>query len=487
MPLDPSIALAARSPVPLEDPINQYAKVAQIKGMMDASQLSGLQRQALENQLQEHDRVLAAFNGMQPGQSIEDVLPQVYAASPTTGIAMSKNILDQKKTQADLELTKLKTHAEQVKELRDDTARLAPGDDAGLASLKEKAVKLYGPQAASNFPASTMDPAFKQWQAQNVMDANTFLERIKPVYQVANLGGESRVVQVNPNAPGAQTEPMKHTATPGEIMTDQRQRELNGILAGQTPADTSATVKAIASYETPLPPRPSGARNQLAAQRWDQLLAAVKKENPDYNAQNYSASQKAYNAFTSGQQGNAIRSFSVAMSHLDTLQKLADALKNGDAQLINKLSNTYKEQTGNPAPTNFDAAKQIVADEVVKAIVGSGSGALGDREEAARTIRSQSSPAQLAGTIGTYKELMAGQLGGLRRQYEQSTYRKDFDRFLSDEAKTQLEKHVAPSGGKAPATQTFNSMPDPKQYVGRRIQGDDGTIYKSDGAKWVKQ
>lgn len=441
MPLDPSIALAARSPVALEDPLTQYAKAAQIKGMVDASALSGLQRQALQNQLSEHDRVLAAFNSLQPGQSIESVLPQVYQASPTTGIALQKNLLDARQAQSTIDkntaatiATKLQTHRDMLGTVNDQPTYDAwrQGFVADLPGLANAVPPQYSPQTVQ----------------QLALKGDQLIERLMPKATMVDNG--QAITPTNPYTQKPMGPAIQKQATPGEKLTDQRQRELNGILAGQTPVDNTPTVKAIASYETPLPPRPSGSRNPLAAQRWDALLASVKKENPDYNAQNYQASQRAYNAFTSGAQGNAIRSFSVAMSHLDTLQKLADALKNGDAQLINKFSNAYKEQTGQVAPTNFEAAKQIVADEVVKAIVGSGSGALGDREEAAKTIRSQSSPAQLAGTIGTYKELMAGQLSGLKRQYEQSTYRKDFDRFLSDEAKTQLERHTSP-GAAAPA------------------------------------
>lgn len=47
---------------------------------------------------------------------------------------------------------------------------------------------------------------------------------------------------------------------------------------------------------------------------------------------------------------------------------------------------------------------------------------------------------------------------------------------------------VAPlSAGAAPgAPKEFNSMPDPAQYSGRRMKGEDGTIYKSDGKRWVR-
>lgn len=157
------------------------------------------------------------------------------------------------------------------------------------------------------------------------------------------------------------------------------------------------------------------------------------------NQQDVGAASKAVKDFDTGKQGNNVRSFNTSLRHLDTLSNLSDALNNGDAKLINKIGNLWNTQTGEAAPVNFEAAKKIVADEIVKAIVGSGGG-VADREEAAHTIDAANSPAQLKGVIGTYKELMAGQLKGLKQQYETSTGRKDFHKYLSEEAKPYIEE-----------------------------------------------
>lgn len=170
----------------------------------------------------------------------------------------------------------------------------------------------------------------------------------------------------------------------------------------------------------------------------DQIADAVKEGKISFGAES-----KGVNAFTTGKQGDTVRALSVATDHLNTLSQLADALQNGDMPAINKLGNYVAQQTGGAAPTNFDTARRIVADEVVKAVVGYG-GSTADREEAARVINNANSPAQLKGAIATYQQLMGGQLSGLKRQYEQSTGRTDFERFVSDQAKTKLEG--APAG-----------------------------------------
>jgi hypothetical protein len=94
----------------------------------------------------------------------------------------------------------------------------------------------------------------------------------------------------------------------------------------------------------------------------------------------------------------------------------------------------FAEQTGKAAPTNFDAVKEILADEVVKGVIG-GTGALEDRRAAAEKIKRASSPQQLNGVLNSWTELLGGQLKGLERQYEGATKRKDFkERFVTPRA-----------------------------------------------------
>lgn len=171
--------------------------------------------------------------------------------------------------------------------------------------------------------------------------------------------------------------------------------------------------------------------------------AALKNPSIDFGklSAQINAGRKADADFTTGKTGNAVRSFNVGLAHLETLDNLATALNNKDTQLLNRIGNEYAAQTGDPAPTSFNAAKKVVGDEIVKAIVGAGGG-VSDREEIAKTLSAANSPAQLKAVIRNYKELMAGQLGGLQKQYTASTGRDDFDKFLSPEALKVRSEHA---------------------------------------------
>lgn len=168
--------------------------------------------------------------------------------------------------------------------------------------------------------------------------------------------------------------------------------------------------------------------------------------------QNIGSQTQAVKAFATGKQGQQVNAFNTAIDHLGTMDKLSDALQNGDVKAINFLGNEVAKQTGAPAPTDFNAAKQIVTAEVIKAVVASGGGVT-ERQEAERNFSNANSPAQLKGVIDTYKQLLGGQLKSLNLQYENTTGRKDFDKKLTPEAKATLtrlrnaEAPVAAPGG----------------------------------------
>lgn len=172
---------------------------------------------------------------------------------------------------------------------------------------------------------------------------------------------------------------------------------------------------------------------------------------------------KAAKDFATGPQGKTVNSLNVGIDHLNTMGELASALQNGDIPLFNKIAKDVAVATGKPAPTNFDAAKQIVAGEIVKAISGGGGG-VHDREEAAATINRTSSPAQLLGAIATQKKLFAGQLHGLRLQYKNGTGQDDFESHLTPQAARELDaipidapppSAMGGQGGAKPSLQTI--------------------------------
>lgn len=140
----------------------------------------------------------------------------------------------------------------------------------------------------------------------------------------------------------------------------------------------------------------------------------------------FSVVQKAQRDFATGKQGQMVNSLNVAISHVETLRELGDALSNGNVTAFNRLAQRWAAETGNPAPTNFDTAKQIVGGEIMKALVAGGGGQ-GERDELRFAFDRAMSPRALGGAINTAERLLAGQFRGLKKQYETTTGLSDFE------------------------------------------------------------
>jgi hypothetical protein len=209
------------------------------------------------------------------------------------------------------------------------------------------------------------------------------------------------------------------------------------------PADVQAYIKKIADYE--IDPRTTS----IKGGHREQVLSAVAQYDPTYDQNSFGSRAKAIRDFATGPQGNIVRSFDVAIDHLDTLQRAADALKNGNYRILNDLRNKWREQTGSELPTDFKALVPIVSGEIAKAVVGS-QNALADREELRAGLKTSASPEQLSGVITGYKALMAGQLKGLRKQYEETTGKKNFDSRVRESTRKAILSDEPGSASKQP-------------------------------------
>jgi hypothetical protein len=198
------------------------------------------------------------------------------------------------------------------------------------------------------------------------------------------------------------------------------------------------------------------------------LAEAVFRVDPDYDETRYATRQKASNDFTTGIQGKQLLAFGSAIKHLETLGSLVDAMANGDAVQVNRFSNLLQKQTGGVPVNNFEAAKGIVAKEIMKAIVAGGGG-VEERQELSHLMDSAKSPEQLRGVIATYRELMTAQKENLIIQRDAAGLPRS---TLPD-----YTKHSADDKGGQQSKQS-----DYKEYVLER-----GKAYKSGNYDLVRQ
>ncbi len=207
----------------------------------------------------------------------------------------------------------------------------------------------------------------------------------------------------------------------------------DAFLKTLSPVD-QAHVKALNEGREPFPTAKMMASNPY----YERLADAVAQYNPDFDATAFSTRKNANTAFTTGIQGRQLLAFGSAVKHLETLGGLIDALKNKDTIQLNRLNNLWKKQTGQSAVTNFEAAKGIVAKEIMKAIV-TGGGGVEEREELSRLLDAAKSPEQLRGVVDTYYELMKAQKENLIIQRDAAGLPRsslpDYTKHSADEGK----------------------------------------------------
>lgn len=207
----------------------------------------------------------------------------------------------------------------------------------------------------------------------------------------------------------------------------------DAFLKTLSPVD-QAHVKALNEGREPFPTAKMMASNPY----YERLADAVAQYNPDFDATAFSTRKNANTAFTTGIQGRQLLAFGSAVKHLETLGGLIDALKNKDTIQLNRLNNLWEKQTGQTAVTNFDAAKGIVAKEIMKSIV-TGGGGVEERQELSKLMDKAQSPEQLRGVVDTYYELMKAQQENLIIQRDAAGLPRsslpDYTKHSADEGK----------------------------------------------------
>lgn len=299
-----------------------------------------------------------------------------------------------------------------------------------LDGVKSGALPADGlPQALQKIGAAAQAPGgLNQWKQQTAQAGQTIqqqMEMATPKPTEVRLGNVVKMIDTNPHSPTYGKEvvaPQQIGVSPDTVANNATSRANNAAnigkdlaVAGLNPdggvnANQEAMAQLIAAGKAPAPSGMAAARPGVGA-----LMARVSQINPDYDATTYNAKNAAAKGFTSGQQGNALRSISTASEHLSQLDKLGDALENGQYPLVNSIGNAYGIQTGQAPAQVFNAVKGVVAQEVVKAIVAGG-GSAGERDEAAKAFSNASSPAQLKQTIQAYRTVMQAQKSNLLDQ-----------------------------------------------------------------------
>tara|TARA_B110000285_G_scaffold31193_1_gene32169 strand:- start:20006 stop:21481 length:1476 start_codon:yes stop_codon:yes gene_type:complete len=207
------------------------------------------------------------------------------------------------------------------------------------------------------------------------------------------------------------------------------------------------------------------------------------------NKTEFKSREIALKNFSTGVEGRKTRSLNTAMAHLESMKEWSIALNNTDVRKVNAVKQQLSKEFGDPDVTNFDFAKQIVADEVLVAVVQAG-GSMQERQELSESFDRANTPDQLLGVIETAHELMAGQLESLGLQYESSVgedlaKRNPFVKKLSPKTRKLYERFRigGDTESKRPKDEqvTFNlenPKPEDKEFVDMYLKDPNSTTGK---------
>jgi hypothetical protein len=180
----------------------------------------------------------------------------------------------------------------------------------------------------------------------------------------------------------------------------------------------------------------------LKSASWARVLEKAQKEaeanGEVFDAGFFDRKQKALSNWQQGKNNQNVVNVDTAAGHLDELESLGPALAQGNYPAMNNVLNKLGYQGGDSKLSTWDAVKQAVAGEIAKAISGTGSSALKDREDIAAILGAAKNPEQRAEMFKSLKNLFNQRLGAMKQSYTHATKQNDFDEMLRPETLTYL-------------------------------------------------
>lgn len=461
MPIDANIPLAVQ-PMKLDNPLNMLATSTQIQGMREAMMDKQRARAAQDainqamgtagnpNDADYVNRLATNLASRGQAAALPKITKGIYEGQKTKSVA-DKNEYE----------TQLAKHDNAIKEL---ASYESPEEAKAAVVAKLQSGVLNQQQAEHAFTMIPNDPAqMRDWQIKTLRSLVNAKDQLATKTTTADFGNRIEAVTSPELAGGG---PITTTNLGAKSATPDALIKQNKPDAGDWSPESIEMAAQMYSKTGQMPPVGMGpsalkARDAILKRSY-QIASDQNPENPSdiqkngeiaaenvRNAKITNATQTAIvKGFGKGPEADKVTAFNTLVSHMNTLDEYTDALKNNDINILNKVSNRIAAETGKPAPTTFDGAKTILADEVAKAIIPR-AGSAAERQKIADTMKTANSPEQLKQMMESYKELSGAQLNSLELQYSRSG-RNDFsDRFLTPAARDSFNKFKAKSTGSA--------------------------------------
>jgi hypothetical protein len=348
-------------------------------------------------------------------------------------------------------------------------AKLQDQRDKNIDSLKEKQkefeTKIEGQQAEQKLKA---DPEFtKMVQSGDALGAAEKLAEVNPSEKnVAAVAKIKETQEKDDLAYEKFAESTQHQAAqqmeqwkaqhPGASQEDTLKAQ-NQIYSSFKTTGGRSLLPPLSAEQIPMQARELGeyrlktpSQALMARQPgWDKAVEQAEKDYPGFNPAKYDLVQKARAKLEAGKDADAIASYTRLNQHLEFFRGLVDRLPDtNDVNLLNKAAAAWGRQTGNPSVTSYETARELVGDEIVKAVTGTGAaGALGDREAIKKNFETSLGRDQLMANINAVKALVGGAIVSTREKYQTLLPSEELNAvFPSPEVMEDF--HIDPATGK---------------------------------------
>lgn len=414
------------------------------------SALMGLPQGATDDQ-----RIQAMRNTATPeGYAAADALDKSLTERQKGIASANKDDADTAKTNLARDVALHDFHAQKL-------AQVQTPDDAMAWAQEGNALGLFKQPGQYERGLSTIQQAaqspeaFAQWKQGAMQGGQSITEQLRQQLEMSKQAEQTRQFGVTDSRIKSEGDAGRAVQIRGQNLVDARAKESNtGADTGFSP-DAITNAAARYNLDGTLPPMGMGktgsAGRAAILNKAAELKAGIDPEQQrrdqlgnkgDVAARN--ASLKDYSS--SGKSGQAIQATNTGLDHLETIEQLSLAQKNGNARLWNTLANRLAAETGGAAPTNLQAAISMVAPEVSKAVIGA-AGGQEERATFAKNFNPNGSPDQTLQGIGVIKDLMGGRLTESQRTYERTVGKKDFrETMLSPAAQRVLDRARNTSG-----------------------------------------
>jgi hypothetical protein len=198
-----------------------------------------------------------------------------------------------------------------------------------------------------------------------------------------------------------------------------------------------------------------------------------------------------------GRNGQVLQSVNVAAQHLDLLEQLGEALKNGNNQVANEITNKLKTRiSGAASATNYAAVQLPVLSEILRIVKGAGMINEKEMERMLKISENSNSPGQIAGVIDNLVKIMGARPRAMEQIYGNYFRGHSVSEKLLPEVNALFARHgvsVGQGPGSDPslAPEASQGSPSPSATGGLppgvKEQGQEGAVkwyrWASDGKR----